>query len=232
MLSVAVGVRDLAGIRFAISPLWEAVASVRILRRPDWFPVYLPWVRQVRPRLSAVDWRLFGDLVPVPTRVIPGFVCPPPLTSQPTLELELAALAATPPEVVRAGLDELPGPRPAQLATLYADPSAGLARLAEVIADYADAAIAPYWPRMRTLLEREVLVGAGRMAAGGVQGLLAEVADELGGPLRDLSRHDKQQAVLLLEARGAFEYRKSAEIVAEALGVTRFTVYNYLNRAR
>lgn len=67
---------------------------------------------------------------------------------------------------------------------------------------------------------------------GGVQSLLAGVADELGGSLRDLSRHDKQQAVLLLEARGAFEYRKSAETVAEALGVTRFTVYNYLNRAR
>jgi predicted transcriptional regulator YheO len=61
---------------------------------------------------------------------------------------------------------------------------------------------------------------------------LAEVADELGGPLDRLSRSDKQQAVLMLEARGAFEFRKSAEIVAEALGVTRFTVYNYLNRAR
>lgn len=67
---------------------------------------------------------------------------------------------------------------------------------------------------------------------GGVQSLLADVAAELGGPLRDLSRHDKQQAVLMLESRGAFEYRKSAEIVAEALGVTRFTVYNYLNRSR
>jgi predicted transcriptional regulator YheO len=54
----------------------------------------------------------------------------------------------------------------------------------------------------------------------------------LGGPLDQLSRSDKQQAVLMLEARGAFEFRKSAEIVAEALGVTRFTVYNYLNRAR
>ena len=71
-----------------------------------------------------------------------------------------------------------------------------------------------------------------RAADGGVQSLLADVAAELGGPLRDLSRHDKQQAVLLLESRGAFEYRKSAEIVAEALGVTRFTVYNYLNRTR
>ena len=66
----------------------------------------------------------------------------------------------------------------------------------------------------------------------GVSALLAEVAEELGGPLSGLSRSEKQQAVLLLEAKGAFEYRKSAEIVAEALGVTRFTVYNYLNRAR
>ncbi|GAA1602945.1 helix-turn-helix domain-containing protein [Kribbella hippodromi] len=71
-----------------------------------------------------------------------------------------------------------------------------------------------------------------KTAEGGVQSLLAEVAGELGGPLRELSRGEKQRAVLLLEARGAFEYRKSAEIVAEALGVTRFTVYNYLNRAR
>ncbi|WP_344021271.1 helix-turn-helix domain-containing protein, partial [Kribbella jejuensis] len=75
-------------------------------------------------------------------------------------------------------------------------------------------------------------VGGAPAAGAGVQKLLADVAAELGGPLRELSRHDKQRAVLLLEARGAFEYRKSAEIVAEALGVTRFTVYNYLNRAR
>jgi hypothetical protein len=78
----------------------------------------------------------------------------------------------------------------------------------------------------------EPLVAVRLPQKGGVQALLAEVADELGGPLNALSRSQKQQAVLLLEARGAFEFRKSAEIVAEALGVTRFTVYNYLNRAR
>ncbi|GAA1575460.1 MULTISPECIES: helix-turn-helix domain-containing protein [Kribbella] len=77
-----------------------------------------------------------------------------------------------------------------------------------------------------------VRLPSSKASEGGVQSLLADVAAELGGPLRDLSRHDKQQAVLLLESRGAFEYRKSAEIVAEALGVTRFTVYNYLNRSR
>ena len=66
----------------------------------------------------------------------------------------------------------------------------------------------------------------------GLDALLAQVAAELGGDLRTLPRAEKQRAVRLLEERGAFDYRKSAEIVAEALGVTRFTVYNYLNRER
>ncbi len=68
--------------------------------------------------------------------------------------------------------------------------------------------------------------------AGDLPALLEAVAEELGGPLHALSRADKQRAVRLLEERGAFNYRKSAETVAAALGVTRFTVYNYLNRAR
>ncbi|QUN15282.1 helix-turn-helix domain-containing protein [Nocardia seriolae] len=67
---------------------------------------------------------------------------------------------------------------------------------------------------------------------GGLEKLLEEVAGELGGPLTALPRADKQRAVRLLEERGAFTFRKSAETVAAALGVTRFTVYNYLNRER
>ncbi len=61
--------------------------------------------------------------------------------------------------------------------------------------------------------------------------LLENLSTELGSPLHALSRADKQRAVRLLEERGAFTYRKSAETVADALGVTRFTVYNYLNRS-
>ena len=42
----------------------------------------------------------------------------------------------------------------------------------------------------------------------------------------------KQRAVRLLEERGAFQIRKSIEDVADALGVSRITVYNYLNAIR
>jgi hypothetical protein len=69
-------------------------------------------------------------------------------------------------------------------------------------------------------------------AVGDLGRLLDDLAAEFGVPLGELPRAQKQRAVRLLEERGAFTYRKSAETVAEALNVTRFTVYNYLNRDR
>ncbi|GAA1240435.1 helix-turn-helix domain-containing protein [Prauserella halophila] len=56
------------------------------------------------------------------------------------------------------------------------------------------------------------------------------VEAELGTRLSDLDRSGKQRAVRLLDERGAFQLRRSVAAVAELLGVTRFTVYNYLNR--
>jgi uncharacterized protein YqgV (UPF0045/DUF77 family) len=66
----------------------------------------------------------------------------------------------------------------------------------------------------------------------GLSRLITDVQRELGGDLSGLPRSEKQHAVRLLEERGAFEMRRSAETVAEALGLSRFTVYNYLNRIR
>ncbi|MEU4246660.1 helix-turn-helix domain-containing protein [Amycolatopsis sp. NPDC026612] len=60
--------------------------------------------------------------------------------------------------------------------------------------------------------------------------LIADVERELGAKLGELDRAGKQRAVRLLRERGAFGLRKSVSSVADALGVTRFTVYNYLNR--
>lgn len=74
-------------------------------------------------------------------------------------------------------------------------------------------------------------VETGPVGLGPLNRVIAEVEAEFGSPLGELSRADKQRAVRLLEERGAFEMRKSVPAVAEALGVTRFTVYNYLNRS-
>ncbi|WP_329570123.1 helix-turn-helix domain-containing protein [Kitasatospora sp. NBC_01266] len=61
--------------------------------------------------------------------------------------------------------------------------------------------------------------------------LLAEMTRQFDGrPLSELDRLEKQRVVALLEERGAFTVRHGVETVAAALGVSRFTVYNYLNR--
>ena len=75
----------------------------------------------------------------------------------------------------------------------------------------------------------------GGLRLPGVQGtldrLIGAVEQELGAPLDGLSREDKQAAVQMLHDRGAFELRRSVETVAEAMAVSRFTIYNYLNAA-
>ncbi|MFI2183911.1 helix-turn-helix domain-containing protein [Streptomyces sioyaensis] len=60
--------------------------------------------------------------------------------------------------------------------------------------------------------------------------ILVELQRRHGKPLAELDRKTKQSVVRILESRGAFSVRHGVETVATALGVSRFTVYNYLNR--
>ena len=59
--------------------------------------------------------------------------------------------------------------------------------------------------------------------------MIAGVEGELGAQLAELSREGKQAAVRLLDARGAFLLRRAVDDVADAMGVSRITIYNYLN---
>lgn len=64
---------------------------------------------------------------------------------------------------------------------------------------------------------------------GALDRLIEGVERELGGKLRELTREEKQRAVRLLDDRGAFILRRAVEDVADAMCVSRITVYNYLN---
>jgi uncharacterized protein YqgV (UPF0045/DUF77 family) len=67
---------------------------------------------------------------------------------------------------------------------------------------------------------------------GALADMLADVEREMGGPLADLGRAQKQAAARLLHERGAFALRNAADEVADAMGVSRVTIYNYLNAVR
>lgn len=62
--------------------------------------------------------------------------------------------------------------------------------------------------------------------------MVVQVENELGGKLAELERVQKQVAVRLLDERGAFRLRKAINEVADQMGVSRITIYNYLNSIR
>ncbi|MFI0423167.1 DUF5937 family protein [Spongiactinospora sp. 9N601] len=170
-VELAFSVADVANTRFAISPLWEVVASVRVVKNPAAHAVHRPWAERVRPRLARVRWPMLSALVPVPTRSIAGFVCPPPSTSAPDLATELAALRGMARHVRGEPVGDAPALRP-----LLDDPEDGLERLAAEITDYWEAALAPYWPRIAALLESDVLYRSRLLAEGGVARVFSDLA--------------------------------------------------------
>ena len=59
--------------------------------------------------------------------------------------------------------------------------------------------------------------------------MLSAAIETTGHSREALTREDKIAVVRFLDAKGAFLIKKSADRVADALGISRFTVYNYLN---
>ena len=65
--------------------------------------------------------------------------------------------------------------------------------------------------------------------------LMKEAVESTGHTLEtmdQMDKNDKVWAVKYLDKRGAFLIKKSAEKIADFLGISRFTVYNYLNEAQ
>ncbi|MFR9803752.1 transcriptional regulator [Pseudonocardia sp. RS010] len=61
--------------------------------------------------------------------------------------------------------------------------------------------------------------------------LLTKALQQTGVPRELMRKEHKVAAVKQLKEDGFFMLQKSADLAAEALGVSRFTVYNYLNSA-
>ena len=78
------------------------------------------------------------------------------------------------------------------------------------------------------------VVGAVRLGSlsGALGRLVAHIEADLGGALSGLGRVEKQAAVRMLDQRGAFHLRKAIEDIAERMGVSRITIYSYLNAIR
>ncbi len=166
---------DLALTRFAISPMWQVVTSFRLLIGGSAHPVHARWIEQVRPRLAACGlasgW--LAELVPV-EGYLADFLTPLPADHAGTLAAELAAIRATPAPLVVADLDIL-GHTGGRTRALRCNPEARLARVTEEIEAYWEIALAPYWARIRALLEADVFRRMRQVAERGSAHLLNDL---------------------------------------------------------
>jgi DNA-binding transcriptional ArsR family regulator len=149
---------DLAGVRFAHSPLAEVAASSVALRRPEQFWMYASWRAQVQPAVKQSRLSTFLPVMAGPSGWMPDFLTPVPATPRPTLRDELALVAETPltkvaEEVDRAWTGHEQPPEVARFAT---DPAGALTVLLRETRQYFDLALAPYWPRLRAAAEAEI----------------------------------------------------------------------------
>ena len=62
--------------------------------------------------------------------------------------------------------------------------------------------------------------------------MIAKILAEMGKTPAAMSREEKMEVVKRLEERGAFLVKRSAEQVAEALDLSRYTIFSYLKEIR
>ena len=179
MIRVHFTPEDLAEIRFAFSPTWELVMSaMKALKNPAKHALHLPWVQEAR---TAIDGRDLGILFTLTSgsHYVPDFVTPPPTTPFPELEEELELVAGTPAERVRIELDKLvdaiDGEVPERVRLMAEDPAAWLPRLVDQMREYWKLSIEEHWPRIRALLEGDVLYRARQLALGGAELLFGDL---------------------------------------------------------
>jgi len=63
-------------------------------------------------------------------------------------------------------------------------------------------------------------------------GMISAILADMGKTPATMSRDEKMEVVARLEERGAFLVKRSAEQVAEALDLSRFTIFSYLKEIR
>lgn len=181
---------DLAATRVAYSPLWEAVASARLVLFPKPNDPYPEWTASARRALAGLDLEPLRTLL-AGRHYLPDFLFPVPEPSA-TFAGELEKVRTVPPERVREELRlAYPDGVPEEARPYVADTEAAVERLAQTLEAHWRLTLEPHWPRMRALLEGEVLDRARRLAQRGPEGVLHELCPRVRwrAPVVEVDKH-------------------------------------------
>jgi DNA-binding transcriptional ArsR family regulator len=176
MLTLEFGIADLAHTRFAISPMSELIAGLRLLRDPGRAGPHVPWLRDAVAAAREFDLGVLPALVPG-SGYVPDFLTPSATSPVVTFEEELERIRATPADVVRREVAAVFRGRrpPAAVVELAGHPRALRNRLPDTLAGWWRRVLEPHWPRVRSLLDADLAHRARRLTEGGPAALFADL---------------------------------------------------------
>ncbi|MFE3171838.1 DUF5937 family protein [Amycolatopsis sp. NPDC059090] len=169
MIELAMTAAGSQRVRFAISPLEEALGAVQTLLGVRGHPVHLPWVSSA----PALDDLGIPELAAVLSarHYITEFLSPPPDGPETTAAAQLDAVRATPPGQVALELAMVD----ADLSGLPDDPATARDLLADQLETVWNALLAPTWPTLRELLTADLAHRTRLLGEGGLAKALAEL---------------------------------------------------------
>lgn len=187
MIALEIPGQGLRQVRFGWSMLTEMTLSLCEVGRRNKTPWIRRWWSDVNPQLPVGRLRLLREVAPGPGRVLPDYLVPPSAGRSPSLEDQLHVLVTTPVEQVRIaiadviagsaciGIPGLPLPQTSRLLDSRGE-GAYLEVLAGELEAYWKVAIAPYWGRLRSGLERELDYRSRLLATAGLESAVADVS--------------------------------------------------------
>lgn len=204
-LDFSVGLNHVAQARFVVSRLVQVSVALPLLRDTSRAPRLERWARQARRRVDPARVALLLALADPPSWYVPDFMVAFPETYRPTLEEELAGVAAAEPEIVAQQL-ELAfaiGPVPTQVlvatrlspvpveqrrapvppvlaeALAAAGPRGVAERAAIELERFWAVTLADDWQWLCRVLEDDVLHRGRLLSRAGATALFADLAPEL-----------------------------------------------------
>lgn len=162
-------------VQFCLSPLCSTIASLLEACSTSWWPAPTDGWRHVLAQTGEIpelaDLRCYTAYP-----VLPRFLASRLTEPAPRFRDQIDEIAATTPDEVQADLAETFGDAvPDHYEEFTRNPTRALTRITAALRTYHDRVVAPRWPAIRPVLEREIVRQAYTMATRGSHSALNDV---------------------------------------------------------
>jgi DNA-binding transcriptional ArsR family regulator len=200
------GPADLLAVRFAWSPIWETLHAVRTFVDPRHRPYHAAWHALVADAAAGIDLVLLFAVNPR-QGFTPDFLTPPPKVPNPSFRDQLDEVRATSADQIavelrrcRDGLTD-PGARE-EVDRMLADPAAARDLLAERTRDVWERIVAPFWARVRRLLDADIAQQSRELSRRGLGPMIDGIDSRIHWHDQSVVVDDGSEARVSLGGRG------------------------------